>query len=59
MAAAIGIAASAVGGGVAAQEASEGQFMVRLRALYMVPANNSTAIPALGVPKDKLSVNDR
>lgn len=58
-AAAIGVAASAVGGGVAAQEASEGQFMVRLRALYMVPANNSTAIPALGVPKDKISVNDR
>lgn len=37
--------------------AEEGPLMVRLRGVYIVPADRSDAIPALSVPKDKISVS--
>lgn len=39
--------------------AEEGRFMVRVRAVSLEPANDSDAIPALGVPADAIHVNDR
>jgi outer membrane protein len=37
----------------------ESGLMVRLRALYLGPADRSDAIPALGVPKDAITVSDK
>lgn len=34
-------------------------FMVRVRPVYISPANNSDAIPALGVPADAIHVSDK
>jgi len=42
-----------------AQQSAEGNWMVRLRALYIDPANNSDAIPALAVPSDAIEVSDK
>jgi len=39
--------------------AEEGRFMVRVRAVSLEPANDSDAIPALGVPADAIHVSDR
>lgn len=39
--------------------AEEGQFMVRVRAVNLDPANDSDAIPGLGVPSDAIRVEDR
>ncbi|MCK9989207.1 MAG: OmpW family protein [Rugosibacter sp.] len=37
----------------------EGRFMVRVRAVNLDPANDSDAIPALGVPGNAIHVEDR
>ena len=37
----------------------EGKVMVRVRALQLDPANDSKAIPGLGVPSDAIDVEDR
>jgi len=42
-----------------AQQSAEGNWMVRLRALYIDPANNSDAIPTLAVPSDAIEVSDK
>jgi outer membrane protein len=39
--------------------ADEGPWMVRVRALYLDPADKSDAIPALGVPSDAITVSDK
>lgn len=39
--------------------AEEGSFMVRVRAVNLDPANDSDAIPALGVSADAIHVNDK
>lgn len=37
----------------------ESGLMIRLRALYLSPADQSDAIPALGVPADAITVSDK
>lgn len=39
--------------------ADEGPWEVRLRALYLSPANGSDAIGAIGVPKDGVHINSK
>lgn len=39
--------------------AEDGRFMVRVRAVNLDPANDSDAIPALGVPADAIHVDER
>ena len=39
--------------------AEEGPWMVRLRAVSLNPADKSDAIPALGVPADKITVSSK
>lgn len=39
--------------------AEEGRYMVRVRAVNLDPANDSDAIPALGVPSDAIHVEDK
>ncbi len=39
--------------------ADEGPFEVRLRAIYLDPANNSDAIPALAVPENAIHINSK
>ncbi|HEY9223659.1 MAG TPA: OmpW family outer membrane protein [Variovorax sp.] len=41
-----------------AQEA-QGNWLVRARAVYLDPANNSDAIGALAVPKDAITINSK
>lgn len=57
----LSILAAAVWGSTAATTAlaEEGRFMVRVRAVNLDPANDSDAIPALGVPSDAIEVEDR
>jgi outer membrane protein len=43
----------------AAAPAFAGDFMVRARALYLEPANQSDPIPSLGVPSDAITVNSK
>lgn len=42
-----------------AARAEEGPFLVRLRGVYISPANKSDAIPALGVPADAITVSTK
>jgi outer membrane protein len=54
------VAALAVPATADAQERpDEGQFMVRARLLYMVPSNQSSGVPALGVPRDQIHVSQK
>ena len=39
--------------------AEEGPWLVRVRALYLDPADKSDPIPALGVPSDAITVSDK
>lgn len=39
--------------------ADEGSLMLRVRALTLIPANQSTAIPALGVPPNAITLNSK
>jgi outer membrane protein len=39
--------------------ADEGPFEVRIRAIYLDPANKSDAIPALAVPEDAIHINSK
>lgn len=57
----LGILAAAVLGSATATTAlaEEGRFMVRVRAVSLEPANDSDAIPGLGVPSDAIQVEDR
>lgn len=48
-------ATAAIGGPAAGQE----RWLVRARAVRLVPADNSTAIPALGVPEDAIDVSSK
>jgi outer membrane protein len=43
----------------AASSAAEGPFLVRVRGVYINPADKSDSIPALGVPADKVSVSKK
>jgi len=43
----------------AADAEAQGNWMVRLRATYLDMANKSDAIPALGVPSDAITVNNK
>lgn len=52
--------ALAVAPAAQAQEPTpESGLMIRLRALYLGPADQSDAIPALGVPEDAITVSDK
>lgn len=42
-----------------ADESPEGNWEVRVRAVYLDPANKSDAIPALAVPQDAIHINAR
>src|SRR2546423_866026 len=42
-----------------AAPADEGNWEVRVRAVYLSPANKSDAIPALAVPADAVHVNSK
>ncbi len=56
----LSVLVAVLGSAVAAPAlAEEGSFMVRVRAVNLNPANDSDAIPALGVPADAIHVNDR
>ncbi len=44
---------------VCAQADEQGPWEVRLRAVYLDPANNSDAIPALAVPSDAIHINSK
>lgn len=56
----LSVLVAVLGSAVAAPAlAEEGSFMVRVRAVNLDPANDSDAIPALGVPADAIHVNDR
>jgi outer membrane protein len=37
----------------------EGPFLIRVRGVYLLPANKSDAIPSLGVPADAIHVGDK
>ncbi|MGO8974123.1 MAG: OmpW family protein, partial [Steroidobacteraceae bacterium] len=39
--------------------ADDGNFEVRLRAVYLDPANDSAAIPSLDVPQDAIHINSK
>lgn len=43
---------------VRAQE-EPGRVMMRVRPVYLIPANGSSAIPSLGVPKDAIHVSSK
>ena len=45
--------------GAAQAHADEGPWEIRLRALYLSPANKSDAIPAIAVPADAIHINSR
>ena len=45
--------------GAAQALADEGPFEVRLRAIYLSPANKSDAIPSIAVPADAIHINSR
>jgi outer membrane protein len=52
------IVASVLAAGAAQNAvADEGPFEIRLRAIYLDPANNSDAIPALAVPQNAIHIN--
>jgi outer membrane protein len=53
------VMAGVVAAPLAAFAASPDQWMVRVRALKMNPANESDAIPSLGVPADAIHVDDK
>ncbi len=40
-------------------DGTEGPWEVRVRALYLSPANNSDAVPALGIPEDAIHINSK
>ncbi len=42
-----------------AARADDGPWEVRLRAVYLDPANNSDAIPAIAVPSDAIHINSK
>jgi outer membrane protein len=42
-----------------AARADDGPWEVRLRAVYLSPANDSDAIPALAVPRDAIHINGK
>lgn len=42
-----------------AARAEEGPLLIRVRAVYLVPANRSDAIPALSVPSDAIHVSNK
>jgi outer membrane protein len=44
---------------VTAQAQDDGPWEVRLRAVYLDPANNSDAIPTVGVPSDAIHINGK
>lgn len=44
---------------VMAQQAAEGNWMVRARAVFIDPANKSDAIPSLAVPSDAIEVSTK
>ncbi|WER49615.1 OmpW family outer membrane protein [Cupriavidus sp. WKF15] len=44
---------------IAADGETQGNWMVRLRATYLDMADKSDAIPALGVPSDAITVNNK
>lgn len=57
----LGVLAAAILGSATATPAlaEEGRFMVRVRAVNLDPADNSDAIPALGVPADAIHVDNK
>ncbi|HEY8856381.1 MAG TPA: hypothetical protein VIM43_03365 [Rugosibacter sp.] len=53
----LGVLAVVLGSaGATSALAEEGRFMARVRAVNLDPANDSDAIPALGVPSDAIHV---
>ena len=55
----IGLALLALALAPLAGSAEEGPWMVRLRGVYIHPADKSDAIPALGVPEDAIHVSTK
>jgi outer membrane protein len=45
--------------GAAQARADEGPWEIRLRALYLSPANKSDAIPSIAVPADAIHINSK
>src|SRR5579883_3275254 len=48
---------AATGAGMA--RADDGPWEVRVRAVYLDPANGSDAVPALAIPKDAIHINGK
>lgn len=57
LAALVGLAIA--GSPLAAQEKAEGNWMIRVRALSLTPADKSDAIPSLSVPEDAITVSKK
>ena len=57
--AASGVAISLAAHSARADDNSEGNFEARVRAVYLIPANKSDAIPALAVPSDAIHINSK
>lgn len=57
--AALALAAAAVAGAFAQPAVAAEPWMIRVRALYLDPADKSQAIPALAVPTDAITVSDK
>ena len=54
-----GFAISLAAQNARADDNSEGNFEARVRAVYLIPANKSDAIPALAVPSDAIHINSK
>jgi outer membrane protein len=57
--AAVALGVAGVLAGTVARADDDGPWEVRLRAVYLSPANKSDAIPALAVPADDIHVNSK
>ena len=57
--AAVAAAVAGILGGAAARADEDGSWEVRLRGVYLDPANKSDAIPALAVPENAIHINGK
>ena len=53
------LALSSLAPASASAQATEGSWMIRVRALSLSPANKSDAIPSLGVAADQITVSSK
>ena len=55
----LALAALSASGAITAARADDGPWEVRLRAVYLSPANKSDAIPSLAVPSNAIHINSK